>query len=207
MLGGNVPMAAEPTTRTSRRAEIVQVAYRLIVERGLEGLRFADVAREAGINNGTLLYYFASKDVLIQAVGVYLLEQFSQTASPPPGDQQLDAVAQLRVEFADACQRLHDQVGVVYTEMVARARRDPTVASLLRDMDKAWRGWLTSILERGRASGGLRSDIDVDLVVTTIMTSMRGVGLQALVTDDPTSLEPVMKTFGELIERWIATPA
>src|SRR5215831_3834472 len=102
MLGRNVPMAAEPATRTSRRAEIVQVAYRLIVERGLEGLRFADVAREAGINNGTLLYYFASKDALIQAVGVYLVEQFIQPGAPREDGRPLDPLAELRWEFADA---------------------------------------------------------------------------------------------------------
>ena len=70
------PAARSP--RSDRRPEIVAVAYRLIAERGLEGLRFADVAREAGINNGTLLYYFASKDALIQAVGAFLVELYSQ---------------------------------------------------------------------------------------------------------------------------------
>src|SRR5215470_8443122 len=79
--------------RAQRRAAIVHTAYRLIAERGLEGLRFADVAREAGINNGTLLYYFASKDALIEAVGGYLVEQFSQPgAAPPAGDDPLAAL-------------------------------------------------------------------------------------------------------------------
>jgi hypothetical protein len=42
--------------RVDRRGDIARAAYRLIAERGLEGLRFADIARAAGINNGTLLY-------------------------------------------------------------------------------------------------------------------------------------------------------
>src|SRR5215472_2098579 len=180
------PPTLEPAPRTARRAEIVRVAYRLIVERGLEGLRCADVAREAGINNGTLLYYFASKDALIQAVGALLVEQFGQPGAPREDGRPPDPLAELRWEFADARERLHDQVSVVYVELLARAQRDPTVAALLRDIDAGWRGWLTGLLVRGRASGALRADVDVDLVATTIMTSIRGVGMQAMVGRDPT---------------------
>ena len=192
--------------RADRRTAIVSVAYRLIAERGLEGLRFADVAREAGINNGTLLYYFASKDALIQAVGSFLVDQFSQPVAPRHGSVPRDPLQDLRWEFIDARVRLHDQVGVVYTELLARAQRDPAVAALLRDIDAAWRGWLTSILERGRAQRVIRSDVDLDFVVTTIMASIRGVGMQALVTHDPLKVDPVMDAMATLIERWIATP-
>jgi AcrR family transcriptional regulator len=184
------------------------VAYRLIVERGLEGLRFSDVAREAGINNGTLLYYFASKNALIQAVGAYLVEQFSQLSQalpPPDKDAPLDALVELRLEFADARERLHDQVSVVYTELLARAQRDAAVATLLRDIDAGWRGWLTGIVERGRAQGRFAADLDVDVVVTTIMASIRGVGMQALVMQDAEKAGSVMDAVAALIERWVVT--
>jgi AcrR family transcriptional regulator len=191
-----------------RQAEIVHVAYRLIAERGLEGLRFADVAREAGINNGTLLYYFASKNALIQAVGAYLVQQFSQTGAPsatletePP-----NALDQLRWEFTDAREHLPDQLSVVYTELLLRGQRDPSVAAMLRDIDANWQGWLTGLLRRGQQSGAIRSDVDLDLVSTTIMACIRGVGMQAMVADDPTTLDSVMETLAELIERWVAAP-
>ena len=197
-------LARVPVAPLDRRAQIVHVAFQLIAERGLEGLRFGDVARGAGINNGTLLYYFRSKDVLIQAVGAYLVEQFMQTASPPDARGEADPVTQLRWEFVDARQRLGSPVGVVYTELLARAQRDPAVAQLLKDIDANWRGWLTSILERGRARGAFRADIDVDLVATTIMVATRGVGMQALAGGDPASLAPVMDALAERIEAWIA---
>src|SRR5262245_37587974 len=149
MLRG-VPADAAAAAPTDRRSDIVRVAYRLIAERGLEGLRFADVAREAGINNGTLLYYFASKNALIEAVGAYLVEQFSQSAAPRTAGAPIDALAELRWEFADAQKRLDDQLGVVYLELLARAQRDPAVAALLRDIDAGWHGWLRSVLEAGQ---------------------------------------------------------
>ena len=190
---------------TERQAEIVRVAYRLIAERGLEGLRFADVVREAGINNGTLLYYFASKDALIQAVGAYLVELFSDSPQPGEPGLELDPLAQLRWEFADARDRLHSDVSVVYTELLARSQRDPAVAAMLREIDAAWRGWLCDILERGRESGVFRADMDTNVVATTIMAFIRGAGIQALVQHDAAALEPVIDALARVTERWIVS--
>ena len=109
-----VPRSASPTT-AARRDAIVQVAFNLIADRGLEGLRFADVATQAGINNGTLLYYFASKDELIRAVGAYLVDQYSQTPSREANPDPLhDPLAGLAWEFTDARARLSDRLAVVY---------------------------------------------------------------------------------------------
>lgn len=186
--------------RSGRRAQLVHTAYQLIAQRGLEGLRFADIASAAGINNGTLLYYFASKDALIQAVGAYLVEQYTDSGA---SSAQLFPLEQLRMEFVDARGRLGSDQAVVYTELLARAQRDPAVADLLRDIDANWRRWLTYFLERGRAAGDFRQDVDVDLVATTIMAAIRGVGMQAMVAGDPNSVAPVMNALAEQIEAWI----
>src|SRR5690349_1909950 len=107
MLGGVTgSQTTSAAARVDRRSEIVRVAHQLIAERGLEGLRFAEVAKAAGINNGTLLYYFASKDALIEAVANSMLEQFSQSAPPREPEGLMTALVQLQWEFLDAQQHL-----------------------------------------------------------------------------------------------------
>jgi AcrR family transcriptional regulator len=199
--------AAATPARADRRTEIVQVAYRLIAERGLEGLRFADVAREAGINNGTLLYYFASKEALIRAVGAYMVEQFSQTAAPQNAEAPVEPLAAIRWEFVDASRHLVDRAAVVYTELAARAQRDASIAAVMRDIDAAWHTWLCSVLERGQQSGAVRADVDVGLVATTMMSSIRGVGLQAMIAEDPATVAPVVQALADLVVGWIAADA
>jgi AcrR family transcriptional regulator len=189
--------------RVDRRGDIARAAYRLIAERGLEGLRFADVARAAGINNGTLLYYFAGKDALIEAVGKFLVDQYSQSGTPPSAHRAIDALDELRWEFIDAAARLNDHAGVVYTELLARAQRDPAVAALLLDIDASWRGWLVSILERGQAQGLFRDDLDTQLVANTIMASIRGAGVQAMVMRDEPAAASAIEALAKLIEHWI----
>ncbi len=193
-------------TRLDRRAQIVQAAFDLIATRGLEGLRFGDVARAVGINNGTLLYYFASKDALIRAVGDYVVDQYRQTGGPSrPADDPHTPRADLRWEFTDAGARLRDSVGIVYLELLARAQRDPAVAALLADIDAAWRAWLTQLLEAGRRDGSFRADLDVGLVTSLIMSAIRGVGMQALVPPATDDLAPVLDALGELILRWVTS--
>lgn len=194
----------EPSARADRRTEIVQVAYRLIAERGLEGLRFADVARAAGINNGTLLYYFESKDALIRAVGALMVEQFSATAAPNNPEAPSDPLAAIRWEFIDAGLHLQDKAAIVYTELLARAQRDPSVAALLRGVDAAWHAWLSSVLERGRETGVIRADLDVSVAALTIMSSIRGIGLQAMIAEDQSTVSPLVVSLADLIEGWIA---
>ena len=189
--------------RGDRRGDIVRAAYRLIAERGLEGLRFADVARAAGINNGTLIYYFTGKNALIEAVGKFLVDQYSQSGTPPSADRAIDALDELRWEFIDAAARLNDDAGVVYTELLTRAQRDPAVAALLLDIDASWRGWLVSILERGQAQGLFRDNLDTQLVATTIMASIRGAGMQAMIMRAEAPAASAIKSIAELIEHWV----
>jgi AcrR family transcriptional regulator len=195
-----------PAGRPDRRAQIVDAAYHLVAERGLEGLRFADVARAVGINNGTLLYYFDSKDALIRAVGARIVDQFRESAAPDDPHAPLDALDVIRWEFVDAGAHLQDQASVVYAELLARAQRDASIAALLRDIDASWHGWLVSVLDRGQHRGVIRPDLDVSVVATTIMATSRGIGTQAMVAEDAAKMAPVVDVLASLIDGWVSAP-
>ena len=64
-------------TGAERRQQLVLVAYRLIAEKGFEGLRTRDVADQVGINHATLHYHFPTKEDLIKGVVDYLIQKFS----------------------------------------------------------------------------------------------------------------------------------
>ena len=190
-----------------RRQDILRHAYLLIAQHGLEGLRFADVARAAGINNGTLIYYFASKEALIQGVVGYMLDEFRASQPPRPADGgPLDAEAELRWEFDDARKRLGGPLGVVYLELLARAQRDPHVAESLRALDAAWDGWLQTVIEAGQVRSGFLPSLDPTLATAAIRSMIRGAGLQALL-DDPQRIDAVMGMMAELFLHWLVTGA
>lgn len=64
------PKTRKPETRRTRiedirRAELVQAAHRVFIERGLSGLTSARICEEAGMSPGILAYYFKGKDELL----------------------------------------------------------------------------------------------------------------------------------------------
>src|SRR5487761_1532679 len=76
----------------NRRQQLVQIAFDLIASKGFEGLRFQEVASQAGINNATLYYYFPSKEALIQGVVDFLMERLRtpQAKPDPPAANALE---------------------------------------------------------------------------------------------------------------------
>ena len=89
-----------------RKSELVEIAYHLIAQHGLEGFRIRQVAAEAGIDNGTLHYHFPSKEALILGVVDYLMEDLRNNRAVGK-DAEPTALDELRLEFEDIRLRLH----------------------------------------------------------------------------------------------------
>ena len=65
-----------------RKRQLVEIAYRLIADKGLEGFRIRQVAAAASMDNGTLHYHFPSKEALIQGVVDYLVRDLETNRAP-----------------------------------------------------------------------------------------------------------------------------
>ncbi len=86
-----------------RRQQIVEATMRSIVKQGLSGTTLASVAKEAGLSQGSAVFYFHTKLELLAAVLRQLYEDYEaawrgavERAGPEPLDQVL---AMLRVDF------------------------------------------------------------------------------------------------------------
>jgi len=163
-----------------RRDQLVSIAMNHIATKGFEGLRFQEVAEEAGINNGTLYYHFPTKEALIQGVVGRLTDELKRQRVPPkdpPGNPR----DELRLELEGVRQLLRAQpkLFVVLTELALRALRDPAIRKIGESRDDFWRSHLSDILERGIAQGVFRRDIDVGATVTAVMMQIKGIGHHA----------------------------
>jgi AcrR family transcriptional regulator len=83
-----------------RSAELLDCAQRLFFERGYDNTTVNDIIREAGVSKGAFYHYFASKEALLEALALRLVDAFLADVQPVLDDPSLDAVGRLNAVFA-----------------------------------------------------------------------------------------------------------
>lgn len=196
---------ASSAAANQKPAKIARAAYKIIVEKGLEGFRTRDVAAKVGINIATLHYYFPTKESLIQGVVQLLIEELKRPLVKLPR-KPVSAFQKLRLEFRDVSVRIRkapDQL-LVLNELAIRSWRDPAIARILSYLDEQWRGHLVSILKQGIEEGAFRSDFNVVATANAIMTQLRGLGLQVKLGANQS--DRLVKQIARQTEHWVLRP-
>ena len=189
----------------ARRKELVRIAYRLIAEKGLEGLRTRDVAEAAGIDTGTLHYHFPSKESLEQAVVEHLSEDFSANRIAA-GKTPANALEELRNEIFDVALRVRqspDQL-LVMMDLTVRASRDPAVAEILRRMSDGWTRSISQMLKSGIEQGLFRADLDPEAVAPLLRAQLTGLGTMGLA--QPDRVEAAANALYSQLKKWLSKP-
>lgn len=157
-----------------RRHAIAEAARALIIEKGLEGLRTREIAERVGINIATLHYHVPSKEALVALVAESIRADFKASAQRHPRADQ-PGLQQLRIEFgefAEIVAEMPELIGVL-SELIDRARRDPSIADIILPLQSYWTNQYAEIFRTGIADGSLRADLDPEAaaVITTAALS------------------------------------
>ncbi|WP_437689809.1 TetR/AcrR family transcriptional regulator [Sorangium sp. So ce176] len=172
----------------ARRRDLLEAAYSLIAEKGLEGLRTRDIAARAGVNISMLHYYFGTKDALLAAIVAHVTGKFVEAQRRPEGAGAAgptDARATLRAHLESAWRTFqdHPHLAAVLQELSARAQRDPTAQTALREVHEAWNLAVEQIVRHGVRGGQLRSDLDpraaARVVTSFVIGAMTQLGIHA----------------------------
>ncbi len=85
-----------------RRAEILDTAQKLFYTQGYENTSIQSIIDEIGIAKGTFYHHYDSKQALLDALVMHILEQMLQTLEPMVNDSQLNALEKLQRFFIEA---------------------------------------------------------------------------------------------------------
>lgn len=96
---------ASEQMRAQSRAQILSAARKLFAENGYYNCKVADIAREAGMSQGNLYWYFPSKEEVLKAVlasGFDRVDSLLADAAKHPGDalSKLDYLLEQYLAFA-----------------------------------------------------------------------------------------------------------
>lgn len=173
-MSSSSPTISRRESGDDRRIAIAQAARAIIIEKGLEGLRTRDIAERVGINIATLHYHVPTKEALVTLVAASLREDFKASAQRHPR-ADLPGLQQLRIEFVEFAEIVADspELIAVLSELIDRARRDPSIAEIILPMQSFWTGQYAEIFRTGVSDGSFRPDLDPEAaaVITTAALS------------------------------------
>jgi AcrR family transcriptional regulator len=143
-------------------AAILRAATRLLIQQGYARMSIAGVAEAAGVGRPAIYRRYRDKSELVLAAIAYMR---GQTAPPNSGDTRADLVRHL--EFA----RQKFDMTLMGTLLVEERQhpellqrfREQMIAPRCRDVQDA--------LDRGKARGEVRADLDVELAAQAVMGS------------------------------------
>ena len=165
-------MTQETRDKPERRDQILEAALEVFSRRGVFATRIADIAAEAGVAYGLVYHYFRNKEEILHTifeVGWAELQGRLEAAEGRAGGarQRFLAVAEA---FLDAYRRRPRVVELFMLEFSGTSRYPE--APQLGPISKAL-SVVTRILERGRADGDIRADLDVDLLTLIFIGSLQ----------------------------------
>lgn len=127
-----------------RKQDLLNIAYRMFIEKGYENTNVDDIIIEAGIAKGTYYYYFESKEATLEAVIEMMIEKAENIAkaalmNPVPIPQKLASVVYAfqpnkdEIVITDVLERkenivMHDKIGKKIVEVAV-----PILSDIVRE--------------------------------------------------------------------------
>lgn len=192
-------------TESDTRTKIVDAAARLFHEQGFNATAVSTILREAGVNSGSLYYFFESKEALL--VGV--LERYTELLHPvvmaPVEAKTADPIERVFVlleQYRGWMAPLHFSMSCPIGNLALEVGGGPA-RELVRKNFEGWiaavRGWLEVAGDR------LPRDVDRGRLAQFVLTVMEGGVMQARAAGEPgpfdASVAELRAYFEALMER------
>jgi AcrR family transcriptional regulator len=188
-----VPESDDTTTR------LVSAAAQVFAQKGYDGAGVAEIARRAGLTTGAIYSRYSGKaELLAAAIEFCVPDEFDQLFAEHAFDGRAKDL--LHAVGSHLVLRTPSPMQGVLLEAFVAARRDPEVASVLRQHFDERRQRLADLLEIGKAHGL----IDPELDTYSIVHFAHSVGLGFLAYDAIGAQHPEPNAWEALIARVVA---
>lgn len=160
-----MPRTRTQLSRAAKESEILTAAERRLRAGGYQELSIAGIARELGVAQAAIYWYFASKDELVVAVGRRMLEKIK---ARKPKDQS-DVIEKI-IWFAGQL----DPFFRLRAAVEERARSSAVVGQFFRESSAMLHAMLTGVLS------SRIPEAEIDLAVESVATAVDGAYVRGL---------------------------
>ena len=191
-------MEPEPLRPSARRDELLDAAYRYVLEHGLAGMSLRPLAAAIGSSPRVLLFLFGSKDGLIRALLARARADelaLVESARPHAGDE--DLAATVRATWAWLIGPGHQRLLTLWLEAYSRSLAEPggPWADFARQTVDDWLAILADAQDsRTRRTNAGRAER------TLALAALRGAVLDLLATGDVERTTAALDRLLDLLE-------
>jgi AcrR family transcriptional regulator len=148
-------------TAAGTRDRLLRSAADVFGARGYDGTRVSDIAEAAGLSNGAMYAYFASKaELLAGAVRAHGRRLVTDLVAADPAR----SVAAALLETGRSLRRRPGPEGYLVVEALVAARRDRAVAESVRPCIRERAGSLAGLVREAQARGELDAAVSPEAV-------------------------------------------
>jgi TetR/AcrR family transcriptional regulator, transcriptional repressor of bet genes len=185
-------MPGHKAPEAERREQILDAALKIAVARRLERLTIRDVAREAGLSSGLVLFHFKSRDGLVRALLAWMLQQNSVLQLNPPWLPADDSLADL---IRDQCRWLvsHRERTELFFDFWVAGTRHPALRRGMRAALVRYRQIFRAVAAKTLArQGRLPAGVTAEGVAAAAVSFVHGCAIQAVMDPGHFQLDAVL---------------
>ncbi len=190
-------------TRAGARERILAAAVRRIASEGIDGVRIARIAMDAGVSTSLVHYHFATREALLAEALDWSYAHAGDariTDGEPVGASHARAPAlDDRPVPAATAESLHED-WVLWVELWLRAVRHPELRPVAEELYARMHAWFADEIAAGIADGEF-DRCDPDEVADRTLAMIDGLGIRNLIGDSTISLDRALQTVEATLAR------
>lgn len=192
--------------KVSPERKIIDAALETIAEQNISGTRMRHIAKNAGMSQGNLHYYFPTKADLYRALLEDMLRVFVSDREQDIDNSSLSPKEALAVFFSQEEEILERRSNMmnVFFDFWVQGTRDPEIRKQIQGMYAAWRRDLSKVVSRGVEQGVFDSRY-AELVPGLVVSLMDGGALQYLIERKNFDLKAYLTSAYEMVLRMLGT--
>jgi AcrR family transcriptional regulator len=186
--------------RQERRQQILEAAFEVFTQKGFSAAKVSDVAARAGVSQGTVYWYFDSKEELLSQSLLSFFDDLGQGAMQaleqcPTASAKLRTLGEALVGFASSARGLL----TLFLEFWASTTRREELGPIWIDLLDEYKDLVADIVDEGVRNGEFRP-VEAEPLAWALMAAYDGLGAYDMFVPD-LDLAQVSHTFIETLLR------
>jgi len=159
--------------QTERQVQIIEVAMKLIADKGIQGFTIKNLSKEIGVSEPAIYRHFNSKtDILINILNNF--KEMSVSMSEMLVDNTGSAIEKIEFMFSKMIGVFSEQpsvISVIFSEEIFK--NETVLKEKINEIQNIQQLNIENIIHKGQAEGNMRTDLDKSSLALMFMGALR----------------------------------